>query len=104
MGHGSLAQAVGGQGALSGPEQLRGSVHTQHVVDFTRRSESKASEWLEPQSGRREAKPTRWDDDESRRKSAPQPDYQKLLPATGCSDEVQEPGAGGWRPGGTVQA
>jgi len=47
----SLAQAVGGQGVLTRPEWVRGSVQTEHVVDFTRRSESKASEWLKSTAG-----------------------------------------------------
>jgi len=47
----SLAQAVGGQGVLTRPERVRGSVHTEYVADFTRRSESKASEWLESMAG-----------------------------------------------------
>jgi len=51
---GSLVQVAGGQGALIRPERIRGSIHTEDVVDFTRREREKASEWPIPRAGTRE--------------------------------------------------
>jgi len=67
-------------------------------------SESKASEWLRLTVGTREAKATR-------RKAAraveshAAPDWeQSCLQQWSHSEEIWEPGAGGWRPGGTEKA